>query len=340
MADGSTIERTTREWAMQLTLADRVTNARCNIVNGSKNQIVYLLAPQPHFNEMQAAFKEYRLRLNLLGERETRFRNSLPDHPSVIHVNVSTQANLDFLEHLLSEDMSRRAPALVRGGPKNSTTAPPAAASRPPPSSTTSSMDGNSFNDPPLGSDSSTSTITTLLARIQNMEKAQLNFLKELQQLATTTAENHAAVDKRLTGVDSLSNAIVQRLKEHQQVAMLSLTTEFQGMFQGFLASFSEQSAAPIVHDRSAPPPPVAPTTDFKPPAANVAAFLPSEAAPFVSAPTDASRGSMASSVYSKGSLSSTRSYASDVQLPQQKKLRGTIQSEMSQLSLQPSSDV
>jgi hypothetical protein len=150
MADVSTIERTTCEMALQLTLADGVINARCNIVNGSSDQKVYLLAPQPHYNEVQAAFKAYRLRLNLLSKRETRFRDSLPDLPSVIYVDVSTQANLAFVEHLTSEDMSRRAPTLVRGVSNNNTTHPPAAVFCPPPSSTTSSMDGDSFNDPPL----------------------------------------------------------------------------------------------------------------------------------------------------------------------------------------------
>ena len=46
MEDGTTLERTTREWAMQLTLSDGQTSARCDIVNGSPDQLVYLLSTQ------------------------------------------------------------------------------------------------------------------------------------------------------------------------------------------------------------------------------------------------------------------------------------------------------
>ena len=146
MDDGSTLERTTREWATSLFLADGVTSARCDVVNGSPDQQLYLLVPQPYFDEIKEALRVYRVRLNLLGQRESRFRDSLPDLPSVIHVDVSTQANLDFLEFLSSDEKWRRAPDSVRGGKSNQseTSAPDSASRFPPGTSSASSLENDS----------------------------------------------------------------------------------------------------------------------------------------------------------------------------------------------------
>lgn len=63
MPDGSTLERSTRDWAMQHTLADGITNAQCDIVNGSSDHNAYLLVPTPHYDDIKEAFKAYQLRL-------------------------------------------------------------------------------------------------------------------------------------------------------------------------------------------------------------------------------------------------------------------------------------
>ena len=52
MPDGTTIERSTREWALQLLLPDAVTSAHCDVVNGGPDRQIYLLVPQPHHAAM------------------------------------------------------------------------------------------------------------------------------------------------------------------------------------------------------------------------------------------------------------------------------------------------
>lgn len=54
----------------------------------------------------------------MLGERETRFRDSLPGLPSVILFDASTQDNMNFIEQLSSEEVWRQAPGPVKGRSK------------------------------------------------------------------------------------------------------------------------------------------------------------------------------------------------------------------------------
>ena len=114
-ADGTVVERSTREWAADIFSACSDISARCEVVNGGYDQKAYLLVPEKHFSTVNEHLRQYKLRINPIERREARFRDSLPGLPSVIHIDTSTQQNLDFLAQLSSADVWKRAPPSVRG---------------------------------------------------------------------------------------------------------------------------------------------------------------------------------------------------------------------------------
>ena len=391
MPNGTTMERSTRDWALQLTLSDEVTSARCDTVNGGPDRQLYILVPRPHYDEVREALSAYGLRLNLLGERETRFRDSLPDLPSVIHIDVSTQSNLDFLENLSSVKKWQLAPDSVRGGtpatPSTPAINPAAAARRPPPSSTTSSIDGDesvgardqvmwpapdttegdtatkanqhkkqkarspaaqlknpqSDDQTAASHRSDASSLTALLVRIQNMEKAQQEFQAELKKVVATSEEKFEEVNERLRTVDTLGATVVQSINDTQKAALSTMETKFEDMFAGFLGQLAARSSDQSHHPPTATTPsiPNLPTEVTPPTPLDLDATLTQSTNTSISATSNAitqhGTGSVSSVQSSGGSAGSTRSYPSDVDLPQEKKPRGSIQTDMSQLSLHPS---
>jgi hypothetical protein len=112
--DGSVVERSTREWATSIFKGQSDMSARCEVVNGGFDQKAYLLVPSQQFSVAQEHLRKYRLRINPIGRREARFRDSLPGLPSVIHIDTSTQQNLDFLARLSASEVWERAPPGVR----------------------------------------------------------------------------------------------------------------------------------------------------------------------------------------------------------------------------------
>ena len=123
--NGEVLKRSTREWATSLVLASTGEIARCDIVNGGKNHIVNLLAPRHVYKEVLEEVSNYKMRINPLERRESRFLDNLPGLPDVIHIDLSVQQSLDCLEQLSSEAIWLQAPSSVKN------TAPEAAA-RPP----------------------------------------------------------------------------------------------------------------------------------------------------------------------------------------------------------------
>ncbi|KAI2501871.1 hypothetical protein MHU86_12563 [Fragilaria crotonensis] len=98
--DGTTIERTIREWSKTITLSDGKTYIPCDVVNGGYDQKAYLLVP-PQYEQHAAieALETYRRKVFPFTQREARFRADI-GLPSVIHVNSKLKANLSFLENL------------------------------------------------------------------------------------------------------------------------------------------------------------------------------------------------------------------------------------------------
>jgi hypothetical protein len=170
------------------------------------------------------------------------------------------------------------------------------------------------------------------------MEKAQQEFQTELKTFASTSAEQYLDFNKRLRSVDTLSETIVQSITDHQCVAMTSMKTEFKGMLTGFFTSFASRQQDSFPASTPTPLSVVAPTPVAMPQV--FAASAQSHPQPHVAltAPTRANiEGGSVSIKSGHSSGGSTKSYSSDVELPRQKKSRGSIQADMSHLSLQPS---
>jgi hypothetical protein len=162
---------------------------------------------------------------------------------------------------------------------------------------------------------------------------------RELKTFATTctSAEQHLDFNERLRSLHTLSETIDQSITDHQCVAMTSMKTEFKGMLTGFFTSFASQQQDSF----PATPTPlyvVAPTPVAMPQVFATSAQSHPQPHATLTAPTRANvEGGSVSIKSGHSSGGSTRSYSSDVELPREKKSRGSIQADMSHLSLQPS---
>lgn len=74
----------------------------------------YLLVQSDQLSFTQNARRSYKIRLNPLGHREARLRDSLPGLPDIIHIDSLTQQTLDFLEGLSSAHIWHNTPASVQ----------------------------------------------------------------------------------------------------------------------------------------------------------------------------------------------------------------------------------
>jgi hypothetical protein len=98
--DGSTTERSAREWVSTLMEKDGTTPALCDVVNGSKDQKSYLVSPSHFLHEAQHQWNLYKSRLHPPSHREARFRDNLPGLPNVITIQKEIQSNVSFLEQM------------------------------------------------------------------------------------------------------------------------------------------------------------------------------------------------------------------------------------------------
>ena len=102
-ADGTIIERSTREWVATLTNPDG-TPALCDVVNGTSNKKALLLAPEHYEEKAKAELKKYRLRLHPPRHREERFRDRVHDLPAVIHIQTAIESNVQYIENIFAND--------------------------------------------------------------------------------------------------------------------------------------------------------------------------------------------------------------------------------------------
>ncbi|KAI2490982.1 hypothetical protein MHU86_23584 [Fragilaria crotonensis] len=116
--DGTTVERSTREWAMQLCLADGTTPAQCDVVNGGKDRHAYFLVPTAHAAELKIEWRQYKERLNPMSKREATYRERIPDLPTAIYLPPSLQSTLDHLDRMSTADVWRQVPPSVKQPPK------------------------------------------------------------------------------------------------------------------------------------------------------------------------------------------------------------------------------
>jgi hypothetical protein len=102
--DGTTIERSTREWAATLTTPDN-SPALCDVVNGGPDQKANLLVPSPYYDHIKVQYKQYKTRLNPTTTREAHYRAGIPNLPDVIHITANVQSNLDFITNLANANV-------------------------------------------------------------------------------------------------------------------------------------------------------------------------------------------------------------------------------------------
>jgi hypothetical protein len=100
--DGTTIERSVRDWASTILSVDGKESAHCDVVNGGYDQKSFLLMAPQHEVIVKAAFEDYRRRVFPFTLREERFRETIGPPPSVIHVDLKVRANLQFVDKLSS----------------------------------------------------------------------------------------------------------------------------------------------------------------------------------------------------------------------------------------------
>ncbi|KAI2503533.1 hypothetical protein MHU86_10915 [Fragilaria crotonensis] len=73
--DGTTIERSTRDWVLSLRREDGDTHAQCDVVNGVKNvRTAYVMAPAAYVSEIRAMVAKYKERLRPIARREAKYR--------------------------------------------------------------------------------------------------------------------------------------------------------------------------------------------------------------------------------------------------------------------------
>ena len=98
--DGTTMERTVRDWASTILSTDGTEPVHCDVVNGGYDQKSYLLMAPQHEVAVKVAFEEYRRRVFSFRQREERFRESIGPPPPVIYVDSKVLANLSMIEKL------------------------------------------------------------------------------------------------------------------------------------------------------------------------------------------------------------------------------------------------
>ncbi|KAI2509151.1 hypothetical protein MHU86_5270 [Fragilaria crotonensis] len=98
--DGTTVERSTREWMSTILAPDKASPALCDVVNGLPDHKAYLLVPSHYHAFVQQAWRNYKSRLYPPNHREARFRDTLPGLPDVIHIQAEIKSQVSFLEQL------------------------------------------------------------------------------------------------------------------------------------------------------------------------------------------------------------------------------------------------
>ena len=108
-SDGTTTQRSTREWAGTLAQPDG-SAALCDVANGSKDKKAVLLDPAHYLDQAEKELRLYRMRLAPHSHREAKFRESVIDLPDEIHIQTSAASNISFMTNLLSASVWQALP--------------------------------------------------------------------------------------------------------------------------------------------------------------------------------------------------------------------------------------
>ena len=238
--DGTVMERSTRDWAATIFRErSEEASARCEVVNGGFDQKAYLLVPHLHFPEVQEQLRQYRLRVNPIGRREARFRDSLPGLPAEIHIDTSTQHNLDFLAHITSVEVWQRAPPSVRNHDGMPRDFPKPAASisnrseGQPPHIATNRKSRNTFKLSTLGEDKS----RYLDPEIEQGHDDQTTSTKSATQSVMTPSLLSNTTARRLNELEALFRSQQQAISETSK-----MSKETDKTLQHTIATLQENS--------------------------------------------------------------------------------------------------
>ena len=362
--DGTFLDRTPRAWATSLTLDDGVTPARCDVTNGSTDFQTYLLVPAPHLAAIQGAARDYRFRLNTLGERETRFRDSLPAAPpSEILIDLSTQENLSFLESLSVDDFWCKVPASARDrsdstkpatltriksrgsvsgkGPENdlspssqtpiqgsASSAPKTGTQTKPMADTRPASRNPQSDDVSIRSVGSSSLAGTVMSRLEEMDKDLKAQKLDFEKFVAQTNARFDQDDIRIDGI------ITQSMAKHHLAFMTAMQTQFEGMMAQLMASLHPTiaSSPPACRPHSST---YESTQASFPP--SVSASLPINGSPPYSTALVRHYGLRSSMSVASGSSGSSSSLVKPPQPKKTKKSRSTISTDMEHLSIDTS---
>ena len=103
--DGSTTQRTTREWARGIQTLDGKQSARCDVVNGGTDQLSYLLFPPESGEAASAALDQYKKLIKPIKQREAKYCEKV-GATTTVQFSRKVIANLDFMRKL-SSNMSK-----------------------------------------------------------------------------------------------------------------------------------------------------------------------------------------------------------------------------------------
>ncbi|KAI2514050.1 hypothetical protein MHU86_434 [Fragilaria crotonensis] len=117
--NGTTKERSTREWCLSLTEEDSTTSIKCDVVNGGYDQKAYMLVPPRHYKRVLSEFSNYKSRVFPFRQREERFRSSIGRPPAVIEISTRQKINdsLAIFDSLVSPTESGRNDATIATKP-------------------------------------------------------------------------------------------------------------------------------------------------------------------------------------------------------------------------------
>ena len=112
--NGKVERRTAREWATNLIVSSAGKCARCDIVNGGKDHLAWILVPRHHYEEVLLEVAAYKQRIRPMAQREEQFRRKITGLPDIIQVDTTVQEALDCQEEISADEVWKRAPKSVR----------------------------------------------------------------------------------------------------------------------------------------------------------------------------------------------------------------------------------
>jgi hypothetical protein len=111
--NGTILKRSTRDWALSLTL-ENGKSAHCDVVNGGSDRKATLACPHSFLAQAHIQWKAYKSRLNPPSHREARYVNSIAGLPDLQNISIEITPNVSVLDQLSAANVWQQAPPSVR----------------------------------------------------------------------------------------------------------------------------------------------------------------------------------------------------------------------------------